>query len=318
LEETRNSYKDAYDKKRNVLKNNVLQNNFINELNNATEMNLKDFGNKIIQLFTMVFTYDSFCKELTPPEHFSTVKNDSLTSLMSRIEMFRQDQSMNAETKLLAMGNIKTELTNVVNNMKHIQDFSVANKVESWELKNNSFSNLIQRIDFTGGGLLNRFNYRGLSSSVIKNTEIFAFLQSFSYLDNQIQTLLYELFFNFSFKLAVLPFKTNESGNVLVGRTREKPLIIVMTFCQEVMATFHSSSTNLTVGGEKRKRDSDDESTGKKSRNESNVSTEEIINIFKLSSLYNLHYVIQEQNQKITEKKLCSNESSYFYSPMSW
>lgn len=303
LEESRNSYKNAYDKKRNLLKNDILQNNFINEMKNLTEVNLKDFGNKIMNFFTTVFTYYSFCKELTPPENFSPVTNDSLTAFTSRIELFKQDESMTIESKLLEMQNIKMELTNLVNNMKNIQEFSVVDKIEKWQLEGNYFSNLVKKLDFTGSGPLNYVSSRALNSSVVKNTEMFVFLQCFPSLDNEIQTSLHELFFNFSFKLPTLPFKINETNNVLVGRTKEKSLIILMTFCQEVMATFHSSSANLTVGGEKRKREVEDEPNDKKSRDEIDFSTEQIMNIFKLTSLYNLHYVIQEQNEKIIEKK---------------
>jgi hypothetical protein len=277
IEQKKVSYKDAYDEKKNVFKNQIIENSLINELNNIQDnasINLIEFKNKIKDLFTNVFIFYSFCTELTPPENFKPIINDSLIKISSQIEQLKEDSSITIENKLIKIKEIKIELTELINNLKNIQQLCITDNVNKWQIQNNSFSTLISKLDFTGGGALTMISTRTLSSSVIKNTQMFSFLQYFPFLENDIQYTLNNMFYNFSFKVPTLIFQNYESS-----RAKEKPMIIIMSFCQEVIATFKAepSQDMIMTGG--------------------NFET-----IFKNTSLYNLKYVVQEQNTIIKEK----------------
>lgn len=277
FENKRLSYEIEYNKKKTELKNEILKNPFINELRNMSvnqSINLVEFKNKVIGLFNSIFKFYSFCNELTPPENFKPVVNDSLSNISEQLQLLNQDSSISIENKVVETKKIKMELIEVVNNLKNIEQLCIEEKVKNWQIPtNNPFYILIRKLDFTGGGPLSMVSARILSSSVIKNTEMFNFLQSFPFLDNEIQYMLNNLFYNFSFKVPTLIFEKYE------GRAREKPMMILMSFCQEVMATFTSSPPidDNMIGGSFEK-------------------------IFKDTLLYNLKYVVLEQNKIIQEK----------------
>ena len=277
FENKRLSYEIAYNKKKTEFKNLILQNEFINELRNmrvSQSINLVEFKNIVIGLFNSIFKFYSFCNELTPPENFKPVVNDSLSNISEQLQLLNQDKSP-IENKLVESKKIKMELIEVVNNLKNIEQLCITDNVNNWQIPtNNPYYILISKLDFTGGGLLTKFNARTISTSVIKNTEMFNFLQVFPFLDNEIQYMLNDLFYNFSFIVPTLVFQNYDNS-----RTKEKPMMIVMSFCQEVMATFKHRPLidDNMIGGSFEK-------------------------IFKDTLLYNLEYVVLEQNKIIQEK----------------
>jgi hypothetical protein len=279
IEAKRGLYEVVYNEKKAGLKNQILENTFVNEIkniNNNSSINLETFKDKIKNLFTTIFTFYSFCNELTSSENFNQVNINSLTNINDQIKSLKLDSS-SVENKLVEIKKIKIELTEIVNNLKNIEQLCITDNVNNWKTPtNNPFNILINKLDFTGGGDLSRFNARTISTSVIKNTEMFTFLQAFPFLDNDIQYKLHNTFYDFSFKVPTITFEKYESS-----RTREKPMIIIMSFCQEVMATFTrgpSTDNNMTGGSFEK--------------------------IFKDTSLYNIKYVVLEQNQIIHGIKL--------------
>ena len=324
FENKRDSYEIAYNKKKTELKNLILQNEFINELRNMSvnqsinlvefKINLVEFKNKVIRLFNSIFKFYSFCNKLTPPENFKPVVNDSLSKISEQLQLLNQN-NYSIENKLVESKKIKKELIEVVNNLKNIEQLCITDNVNNWQIPtNNPYYILISKLDFTGGGVLTKFNARTISSSVIKNTEMFNFLQVFPFLDNEIQYMLNDLFYNFSFIVPTLVFENYENS-----RTKEKPMMIVMSFCQEVMATFkhrpliddNMKDDNMIDDNMKDDNMKDDNMKDDNmiddNMKDDNMKDDNMIDgsfekIFKDTLLYNLKYVVAEQHIIIQEK----------------